>query len=41
MVQDDSAKARSTVTKEAMDKMPSAANAIDKLKYAGPERQQQ
>lgn len=33
MVQDDSAKARSTVTKEAMDKMPSAANAIDKLKY--------
>ena len=33
MVQDDSAKARSTVTKEAMDKMPSAANAIDKLKF--------
>ncbi|WP_268597671.1 Plug domain-containing protein, partial [Escherichia coli] len=33
MVQDDSAKARSTVTKEAMNKMPSADNAIDKLKY--------
>lgn len=33
MVQDDSAKARSTVTKEAMDKMPAAGNAIDKLKY--------
>ncbi|CAI1017214.1 Iron(III) dicitrate transport protein FecA [Serratia liquefaciens] len=33
MVQEDSAKSRSTVTKEAMDKMPAAANAIDKLKY--------
>ncbi|AUX94701.1 TonB-dependent receptor family protein [Mixta gaviniae] len=33
MVQEETPKARSTVTKEAMDKMPSAANAIDKLKY--------
>ncbi|KOC90184.1 TonB-dependent receptor family protein [Winslowiella iniecta] len=33
MVQDDSAKARSTVTKDALDKMPAAGNAIDKLKY--------
>lgn len=33
MVQDDSAKARSTLTKEALDKMPAAGNALDKLKY--------
>lgn len=33
MVQDDSPKARSTVTKDAMDKMPATANAIDKLKF--------
>lgn len=33
MVQEETAKARSTVTKEAMDKMPSAGNAIDKLEY--------
>ncbi|MGC1328721.1 TonB-dependent receptor family protein [Pseudomonas sp.] len=33
MVQEDSAKARSTVTKEAMDQMSSTANALDKLKY--------
>ncbi|MBQ4770686.1 TonB-dependent receptor [Pectobacterium versatile] len=33
MVQEDSAKSRSTVTKDALDKMPAAGNAIDKLKY--------
>ncbi|KHT16808.1 TonB-dependent receptor family protein [Pectobacterium carotovorum] len=33
MVQEDSAKSRSTVTKNALDKMPAAGNAIDKLKY--------
>ena len=33
MVQEDSAKARSTVTKDAMDKMPATANAIDRLKF--------
>lgn len=33
MVQEDSAKARSTVTKEAMDEMAPTANALDKLKY--------
>ncbi len=33
MVEEDSAKARSTVTKEAMDEMSGTANAIDKLKY--------
>ncbi|MCL6351881.1 TonB-dependent receptor family protein [Pectobacterium polaris] len=33
MVQEDSAKSRSTVTKDSLDKMPAAGNAIDKLKY--------
>lgn len=33
MIQEESAKSRSTVTKEAMDKMPATGNAIDKLKY--------
>ena len=33
MVEEDSAKGRSTVTKEAMDEMAPTANAIDKLKY--------
>ncbi|KHT27034.1 TonB-dependent receptor family protein [Pectobacterium carotovorum] len=33
MVQEDSAKSRSTVTKDALDKMPATGNAIDKLKY--------
>ena len=33
MVQEDSAKGRSTVTKEAMDEMAPTANALDKLKY--------
>ena len=33
MIQEESAKARSTVTKEAMDEMSPTANAIDKLKY--------
>ena len=33
MVQEDSAKGRSTVTKEAMDQMAPTANALDKLKY--------
>ena len=33
MVQEDSAKSRSTVTKEAMDEMAPTANALDKLKY--------
>ncbi|MEJ4046910.1 TonB-dependent receptor family protein [Erwinia sp. SLM-02] len=33
MVQEDSSKARSTLTKEAMDKAPGASNAIDMLKY--------
>ena len=33
MVQEDSPKARSTVTKEAMDEMAPTANALDKLKY--------
>ncbi|WP_262927206.1 TonB-dependent receptor [Phytohalomonas tamaricis] len=33
MVQEDSGKARSTVTKEALDKMTPTANALDKLKY--------
>ncbi|TWI54818.1 iron complex outermembrane receptor protein [Pseudomonas duriflava] len=33
MVQEDSGKARSTVTKEALEKMNPAANALDKLKY--------
>lgn len=33
MVQEDSAKARSTITKDAMDKMPATANAIDRLKF--------
>ena len=31
MVQEDSPKARSTVTKEAMDEMAPTANALDKL----------
>lgn len=33
MVQEDSAKARSTVTKEAIDKLGGATNSIDRLKY--------
>ncbi|WP_426198557.1 TonB-dependent receptor [Pseudomonas sp. DC3200b2] len=33
MVPEDSAKSRSTVTKEALDKQTATANAIDKLKY--------
>ena len=33
MVQEDSAKGRSTVTKEALDQMAPTANALDKLKY--------
>lgn len=33
MVQEDSSKARSTLTKEAMDKTPGTNNAIDMLKY--------
>ena len=33
MVQEDSGKARSTLTKEAMEKAPGASNAIDMLKY--------
>ncbi|WP_259740658.1 TonB-dependent receptor plug domain-containing protein, partial [Pseudomonas poae] len=33
MIREESAKARSTVTKEAMDEMSATANAIDKLKY--------
>ena len=33
MIQEDSAKGRSTVTKEAMDQMAPTANALDKLKY--------
>ncbi|MFF7710945.1 TonB-dependent receptor domain-containing protein [Pseudomonas sp. NPDC007930] len=33
MVQEESAKARSTVTKEAMEKMTPTGNAMDKLKY--------
>jgi len=33
MIKEDSAKARSTVTKEAMDQMAPTANALDKLKY--------
>ncbi len=33
MVQEDSPKGRSTVTKEAMDEMAPTANALDKLKY--------
>lgn len=33
MVQEDSSKARSTLTKEAMDKASGASNAIDMLKY--------
>ncbi|MEH2919577.1 TonB-dependent receptor family protein [Samsonia erythrinae] len=33
MIQEDSAKSRSTVTKDALDKMPATGNAIDKLKY--------
>lgn len=33
MIREESAKARSTVTKEAMDEMSPTANAIDKLKY--------
>ena len=33
MVEENSAKGRSTVTKEAMDEMAPTANAIDKLKY--------
>lgn len=33
MVQEESAKTRSTVTKEAMEKMSGTSNAVDKLKY--------
>nr|WP_283950298.1 TonB-dependent receptor [Pseudomonas piscis] len=33
MIKEESAKARSTVTKEAMDQMAPTANAVDKLKY--------
>lgn len=33
MVQEETPKARSTITKEAMDKQPGAGNAIDKLKF--------
>jgi len=33
MVQEESAKGRSTVTKEALDKQTATGNAIDKLKY--------
>jgi iron complex outermembrane receptor protein len=33
MVQEDSAKGRSTVTKEAMDQMAPTSNALDKLKF--------
>ncbi|SDW17527.1 iron complex outermembrane recepter protein [Pseudomonas kuykendallii] len=33
MVQEEAAKARSTVTKEALDKMSPTSNGIDKLKY--------
>lgn len=33
MVQEESIKARSTVTKEALDKQTATGNAIDKLKY--------
>ena len=33
MILEESAKARSTVTKQAMDEMSATANAIDKLKY--------
>ena len=33
MVQEDSGKARSNLTKEAMEKAPGASNAIDMLKY--------
>ncbi|MFH7451039.1 Plug domain-containing protein, partial [Pseudomonas syringae pv. tagetis] len=33
IVQDESIKARSTVTKEALDNQTATGNAIDKLKY--------
>ncbi|MDU6410758.1 MAG: Plug domain-containing protein, partial [Yersiniaceae bacterium] len=33
MVQEETPKARSTLTKEAMDKQPGAGNAIDKLQF--------
>src|SRR5690606_6715732 len=33
MVQEESAKGRSTITKEALDKQTATGNAIDKLKY--------
>lgn len=33
MVQEESAKGRSTITKEALDKQAATGNAIDKLKY--------
>lgn len=33
MVREEAPKARSTVTKEALEKMPATGNAIDKLKY--------